>query len=259
MSAYLKRLQIDSVEESVEHPSAYLKRVEIVEVVDSNGNPWEPVPGPDPWDELVVADKALLHESNIYAIGETVYATTATYTGGDPDQTTYRWRWQWRQASEGSWANSPWTSYDNTLKQVSYTIPNAGQIRFQCQGSDESQDPVVRVSDFTSVKDVPYNEFGELSVTVNDIAYDTTVAAPLTVLMNDPLPAVVSIAGNATPTYVWSARGDYPIMVGQQAASTVLTFPTAGAVTVTCTLTDSNTEEYNTSVVINFFVVDALD
>ena len=48
MSAYLKRLQIDSVEESVEHPSAYLKRVEIVEVVDQDGNPWEPVPGPDP-------------------------------------------------------------------------------------------------------------------------------------------------------------------------------------------------------------------
>ena len=65
MSAYLKRLQIDSVEESAEYPSAYLKRVEIVEVVDQDGNPWEPVPGPDPWDELVVAEKALLHESNI--------------------------------------------------------------------------------------------------------------------------------------------------------------------------------------------------
>ena len=47
MSAYLKRLYIDSVEESGE-PSAYLKRVDIVEVVDADGNPWEPVPGPDP-------------------------------------------------------------------------------------------------------------------------------------------------------------------------------------------------------------------
>ena len=49
MSAYLKRLQIDSVEEvgvDTKCATAYLKRVEIVEVVDSDGNPWEPVPGP---------------------------------------------------------------------------------------------------------------------------------------------------------------------------------------------------------------------
>ena len=48
MSAYLKRLQLDSVEESTENPSAYLKRVEIVEVEDQDGNPWVPIPGPDP-------------------------------------------------------------------------------------------------------------------------------------------------------------------------------------------------------------------
>ena len=48
MSAYLKRLQLDSVEESTENPSAYLKRVEIVEVEDQDGNPWVPVPPSDP-------------------------------------------------------------------------------------------------------------------------------------------------------------------------------------------------------------------
>ena len=48
-------------------------------------------------------------------------------------------------------------------------------------------------------------------------------------------------------------------MVGSQTASTVLTFPTAGSAVVTCTLRDPNTEEINTSVIINFFVVDAFD
>ena len=77
--------------------------------------------------------------------------------------------------------------------------------------------------------------------------------------MNDPLPVIITHTGNATPTYVWTARNDYPIMVGSQAASTVLTFPEEGGATVTCTLTDPNTEEVNTSVIINFFVVDAFD
>ena len=61
MPAYLKQLNIDSVEESVDNPSAYLKRVEIVEVVDQDGNPWEPVPGPDPWDDLAVVTLSLIH------------------------------------------------------------------------------------------------------------------------------------------------------------------------------------------------------
>ena len=33
--------------------------------------------------------------------------------------------------------------------------------------------------------------FGDISVTVNDIAYDYNTAPALTILMNDPLPAVV--------------------------------------------------------------------
>ena len=74
MSAYLKRINIDSVEEiGVDTTdSAYLKRVEIVEVVDSDGQPWEPVPGPDPFDELVVVQETTWSDSNVYAVGETI-------------------------------------------------------------------------------------------------------------------------------------------------------------------------------------------
>ena len=104
MSAYLKRLYIDSVEESAEQPSAYLKRVDIVEVVDADGNPWEPVPGPDPWDELVKDVSPKITTAAPLAPGTTISGTTGTFVGGDADN-TYRWRWRYRPTG-GSWTNS---------------------------------------------------------------------------------------------------------------------------------------------------------
>ena len=50
--SYLKILEIADVDED-SVAGQFTRRVNIVEVLDSEGNPWEPVPGPDPWDELV--------------------------------------------------------------------------------------------------------------------------------------------------------------------------------------------------------------
>ena len=53
MSQYLKRLHIsnfDNAEEEIQ--SHYLKRVDIVEVIDQNGNPWEPDPGLVEWGTI---------------------------------------------------------------------------------------------------------------------------------------------------------------------------------------------------------------
>lgn len=260
MSHYLKRLDIANVGNvEQENQSHYLKRVNIVEVVDQDGNPWEPVPGPDPWDELVVATGVVNNDGNTAIIGDTIAFTTATYTGGNPETTVYRHRLQTRDSADDGWINGSWTNYDNTAISIVYTVNSPGQVRFQCQARDTSDDPVTQINSFGGVINVPHSEFDDVSVTVNDIDYDITVAPPLTILMNDPLPVVVSITGNATPTYAWTARGDYPLMVGSQTASTVLTFPTEGAATVTCTLTDSNTQEFSTSAIINFYVVDSLD
>ena len=256
MSAYLKRLHIDSVEEvGVDTTNtAYLERVDFVEIVDSDGNPW-----PNPWDKLTVVIKPQNNDGDTANIGDTITFTTALYTGGNPETTTYQHRFQTKDnAADNSWDNGPWTDYDGTQVTVVYTVTEPGRLRLQCQGRDSSVEPILQVNSFGRTVTIPYLEFGDISVTVNDIEYDQTVAPPLTVLMNDPMPVVVSITGDATPTYDWTARNDYPIMVGQQAASTVLTFPEVGPVTVTCTLTDPNTEEYNTSVIINYFVVDAL-
>jgi hypothetical protein len=261
MSQYLKRLEISNVgnvEEELQ--SQYLKRVDIVEVVDQDGNPWEPVPGPDPWDELVVNQKALLHESNIYEIGGTIYATTATYTGGDPETITYRWRWQWRQSAEGSWASSPWTNTTNELSQASYTIPNWGQVRFQSQARDASTDPVTTVSSFTTVKDVPAAVFDPITATVNDVEYDVATTPILTVLINDPLPIVVTHNGLITDaSYLWESRNPPtpPLFGTPTAKDTVATLTAAGFYILTLTMSSPKADELK-SVIIQFNAVDAL-
>ena len=79
-------IYIDSIEESAEQPSAYLKRVDIVEVVDADGN-LEPVPGPDPWDELVKDVSPVITTSAPLAPGTTINGTTGTFVGGDADNT----------------------------------------------------------------------------------------------------------------------------------------------------------------------------
>ena len=175
MSQYLQRLNIASVEEvgvdtNMPH---YTQHVDVVEVVDSDGNPWEPVPGPDPWDELVVADKPLWHESNIYEEGNTLTATTGTFIGGDPDNTTYRWRFQTRDKAEDAWVNGTWTNYPNDLQQVSYSNVSGGQIRFQIQARDSTTDPenVVQVNSFTAVKDVAYTPLSVSTPVASGLPY----------------------------------------------------------------------------------------
>ena len=101
-------------------------------------------------------------------------------------------------------------------------------------------------------------EIGNVTCKINDIDYDLSSSPALTILMNDPITAQLAISGDAAPTYTWSGRADYPIMVGQQAANTVLTFPQEGLATVTCVIEDETSTDSPKSVEIDFFVVDAL-
>ena len=369
MSDYLQRIYIDEIEEVESNKQgAYAKYVDIVEIVDSTGEPWEPVPGPDPWDELTKAQAPMVVGNN-FEPGTQITGQTGTFTGGNPDTTIYRWRWRWRPIG-GNWTNGTWTNSTNEVIPVTYDIPAnhwGYQIQLQSQARDETQDPVLQVINNSTTKVTVYQDlavvqrtstsgnvlvgstltgtlatyeggdppiveeyqwqrsltgdgnwqgitnwtstntqqsttktydtrsadilqyvrfagraeddkgniaygsgnaigpiedhkiFGDISVKINDIDYDHQTGAPLTILMNDPITVVVSITGNAQPTYTWEARNDYPLMVGQQAASTVLTFPEAGGPTVTCTLYDNTTVEKTTSIAMNFYVVDAFD
>ena len=137
----LKQLVITDVREvGVDIPalSMFTPRVEVVEVLDSDGNPWEPVPGPDPWDDLVVAQKATWSDSNVYAVGEDISGVSATYVGGT-DQVVYRSRTQHKPAGSNSWINSPWTNHTNTPQVIHFVIPAGeenGEVRFQTQARD---------------------------------------------------------------------------------------------------------------------------
>ncbi len=264
MSAYLKRLQIDSVQEvGVDTTAtAYLKRVEIVEVVDSDGQPWEPVPGPDPFDELVVVDKATWSDGNVYAVGETISGVSATYTGGT-DQVVYRSRTQHKPAGTSSWINSPWTNHANTPQVISFTIPAGeenGELRFQTQARDNGVDPVDQVNSFASVKQINDLDWDPITATVNDVEYDLANAPALTVLINDPLPVVVTHNGDITDaTYNWTSRNPPapPLFGTPTAKNTVVTLTAEGYYVVTLDMRSPKADEIK-SIIIQFFAVDAL-
>lgn len=117
MSAYLKRLHLDSVEESAEEPSVYLKRVEIVEVVDQNNNPWEPATEIG----VVTVDP---DNASIALMGSATF--TAVVTGGDATDLTYKWTVR----SGNAQLDTP----DN-LASATYTFIREGTTQIQCSVS----------------------------------------------------------------------------------------------------------------------------
>ena len=232
----LKQLVITDVREvGVDIPalSMFTPRVEVVEVLDSDGNPWEPVPGPDPWDDLVVASSATWSDGNVYAVGEDIAGTSATFTGGT-DQTIYRSRVQHKSATDSSWNNSPWTNHTNTPQVIHFVIPAGeenGQVRFQTQARDEGVDPIDQVNSFASVRQIDDLDWEPITATVNDIEYDLVNAPALTVLINDPMPIVVTHNGAITDaTYSWTSRNPPapPLFGTPDAKNTVVTLPAEG-------------------------------
>jgi hypothetical protein len=262
MGQYTPRYEfIDVKEVGVDGATAsqYSLHIEIVEVVDSDGQPWDPVPGPDPWDDLVVVDKATWSDGNVYAVGETISGVSATYTGGT-DQVVYRSRTQHRPAGSSSWINSPWNNHTNTPQVISFTIPAGeenGEVRFQTQARDNGVDPVDQVNSFASVKSIDPATWGSLSSTVGGSSYNNSTA-PVVELVEDlrgmyEVDCTVSFSGTASDvSYKWEARNGVSMQVSSQSDSTTLTFNSSGAKTVTCTL-NSPTVGESTSLIFNFF------
>ena len=104
----------------------------------------------------------------------------------------------------------------------------------------------------------PPPSIGPVTVTVNGIDYNYQEGAALTVLLNDPIPVVVTAAGDANPTYLWSARAANATFSDKTTASTEVTCVNEGLVTTTCTLTDNDSLEDSLSVIVNFYAVDAI-
>ena len=254
MSQYLKRLNIDSVQEVGEETtnSTYLKRVEIVEVVDQDGNPWEPVPGPDPWDALVVVDKAQWSDGNVYAVGETISGVSATYVGGT-DQAVYRSRTQHKPAGSSSWINSSWTNHTNTPQVISFEIPAGeenGEVRFQTQARDEGVDPIQQVNSFASVRSTAPLEWGAITQTIEDNTYDPNLDGSYPVSVNTPIICAVSVANAPSDIgYEWTRRGQDNVLIGTPtAAQTAITFPQQGVFTITVSIRSGKTTEWTSAI-----------
>ena len=127
----------------------------------SGAAPDPPDPGPDPEperDPITVTTGASWADLNDYEVGSEVFANVAAYSGGNPDTTTYRYRWQTKPTADDAWTNGKWTNYSDHAMEVSITLTDGGQIRFQCQARDTSVDPVEQVNSFTPVKTVPWPE-----------------------------------------------------------------------------------------------------
>ena len=88
--SYLKILEIADVDED-SVAGQFTRRVNVVEVLDSRATLGSQCLDLIPWDELVVVQETTWSESNVYAVGETISGTSATFTGGTGNE-TYRWR-----------------------------------------------------------------------------------------------------------------------------------------------------------------------
>ena len=173
MGQYLKRIDIANFGDVEETETHYLKRVNIVEVVDSDGNPWEPGPGPDPFDELVVVQETTWSESNVYAVGETISGTSATFTGGTGNE-TYRSRVQYKSATDSDWTNTAWTDHLNVPKVISGVIPpgyEKGEVRFKTQAIDLSVVPLAPVNSIAPVQSIAYPPLVVAETTVSGTPY----------------------------------------------------------------------------------------
>ena len=136
-----------------------------VDVDSGSGQPWAnavmepdtPPAPPEPEREpLALTSAAVWADLNDYNVGSEVFANVAGYSGGNPDTTIYRYRWQTKATADDAWVNGKWVSYDDHALEVSTTITEGGQIRFQCQARDSSIDPVEQLNSFASVQDVPW-------------------------------------------------------------------------------------------------------
>ena len=115
MSQYLKRIEIANMGAAEDElQSQYLKRVHIVEMVDSDGNPWEPA--------TEIGTVTIDPDSTAVSVmGSATFSVVVT--GGDATDLTYKWTVRNGTAQ----LDSP-----NDQESATFTFIQAGQAQVQC-------------------------------------------------------------------------------------------------------------------------------
>ena len=91
-----------------------------------------------------------------------------------------------------------------------------------------------------------------VSITVDGVL--TNYGEPIYCKVNEALAVEAAITGDASPSYKWEARGNYPMVVSEQAAITTLTFPQQGSATVTLTVTDRTATDSPITYGMTFYI-----
>lgn len=138
--------------------------------------------GVDPYEPLATVSGATWDPTNVYEVGEMVYGTSATYSGGT-EEALFRSRIQRRDSADDAWENTPWESHSNVATVIGGVLTHAGQVRLQTQAKDD---------DGTRFRDV--DEYA--TDQVNSFASVKTVTYPDLVMVDQPVITGTPYIGN---------------------------------------------------------------
>ena len=191
-------------------------------------------PGPD-FEPLEIAPNQGSNwvGSNVYEVGKTIEARTASYTGG-LEPVSYRCRFQWKPKGTTNWVNGQWMDTENEKTSFFFECTEEEDIKFQTQARD-FQDPVVQLNSTAGTKTC--KGIGDITATVFGNPYDLVATPALTILTLDPIPVAIQKTGASDVTYNWTVRSPAAVEFSNPiGASTDVTIATPGVVTVQCTI-----------------------
>ena len=133
VSPFIKYIEIVGVVEDQVKPPMYMQHVQIVDVVDANWEPWEPVPGPDPWDELAWVSKSSTTGST--TLGSTLTGTPGVATGGAPPVSVVS-QWQRSDTPDSFVGFSDWVEITDPVTYTTTIDDNGKYIRLATKAID---------------------------------------------------------------------------------------------------------------------------
>ena len=183
-------------------------------------------------------------------VGETLTATAGTFSGGEG---TLKITTNIKKSDTGS---GGWTNATSALTYALKASDDSKYFRVTSNATDDADQSLNSNSVVVGPVITP-TEIKAVTVTVDGVL--TTSGEPIYCKANDALAVEAVITGDASPSYKWEARGNYPMGVSDQAAITTLTFPQQGNATVTLTVTDRTATDSPFTYGMSFYVASAAE
>jgi len=212
----------------------------IGQTANANSTAVGPVLEASGYDFLVMGDPVVTGKA---IVGETLTCSEPSVSGGSGE---HEFNYEWKAKG------SPTTAF-GTGSSVVVPAGVVGRIGYcEVTAMDATADQSVTKESNEVGPVITPPEIKAVTITVNGVL--TTYGEPIHCKANDALAVEAAITGDANPSYKWEARGNYPMGVSDQAATTTLTFPLEGNATVTLTVTDPNATDSPIAYAMNFYV-----